>query len=72
MKIYECPAESFRIVMTDSPKRGAAEGNYCSAGFFGTYHENGEAFTLPAAHLVCDYAAENKWTRKYCTEPGQL
>lgn len=72
MKIYECPAESFRIVMTDSPKRGAAEGNYCSAGFFGTYHENGEAFTLPAAHLVCDYAAENKWTRKYCTERGSF
>lgn len=70
MKIIECPVKSFKIIMTDSAKRSAYKGDYANAGFFGTYHESGEAFTLPAAHLVCDYAAESKWTKKYCTERG--
>ena len=70
MKIVELPVQNFEIVMVDAKKKSAATNNYANAGFFGTYHEGGEAFTLPAGHLICDYAATSSWTKKYCTERG--
>ena len=70
--IIEVPIEDFKIVMNDSKKKTAAKDNFCNAGFFATYHENKEAFTLPVGHLVCDYNADSKWTKKYCTERGKF
>ena len=68
--IVEVPIEDFKIVMNDSKKKTAAKDNYCNAGFFATYHENKQPFTLPVAHLVCDYDATFAATKKYCTERG--
>lgn len=68
--IVEVPIEDFKIVMNDSQKKTAAKDNYCNAGFFATYHEDKQPFTLPVAHLICDYDATFSATKKYCTERG--
>ena len=70
--IVEVPVEDFKIIMNDSAKKTAKKDNFCNAGFFATYHENKEAFTLPVGHLMCDYDASSKWTKKYCTERGKF
>ena len=70
-RIVEVPVSEFAIKMVDKRKRECGE-NTVNAGFFGTYHEEGQAFTLPAGHLICDYAADNKWTRHYCEERGSF
>lgn len=68
-RIVAVPVSKFAIKMVDKRKRDCGP-NTANAGFFGTYHEEGQAFTLPAGHLICDYAADNKWTRHYCEERG--
>lgn len=65
-------ANAARIVMVDKPKKTAADRDYCNAGFFSAYKENGQGFTLPVAHLVCDYEADSVYTKKYCTERGKF
>ena len=70
-RIVEVPVSKFTIKMVDKRKRECGE-NTVNAGFFGTYHEEGQAFTLPAGHLTCDYVAGNKWTRHYCEERGSF
>lgn len=69
--IYAIPAARFRLLLVDKPKTQLGK-NVVNAGFFGIYHEDGEEFTLPAGHLTCDYAAENKWTRHYGEERGRF
>lgn len=70
--IIEVPVKDFKIIMNDSKKKSAYPNNYCNAGFFATYHENKQAFTLPVAHLLCDYNATSPHTKKYCTERGKF
>lgn len=70
--IVEVPATDVRITMVDTAKKTAAEKNYCNAGFFAGFSENGQAFTLPVGHIVCDYAATNEWTKHYCEERGSF
>lgn len=70
--IVEVPIDEFKIVMNDSTKKNVGKKNYCNAGFFATYHENKKPFTLPVAHLKCDYAATFSATKKYCTERGKF
>lgn len=70
--IVEVPIKDFKIVMNDSKKKTAASKNYCNAGYFANYSENGQIFTLPVAHLVCDYNAKSSSTKKYCTERGKF
>lgn len=70
--IIEVPIKDFKIVMNDSKKKSAAPKNYCNAGFFANFSENGQPFTLPVAHLVCDYNANSSATKKYCTERGKF
>lgn len=70
--IVEVSVEDFRIDMCDVKKKSAAQKDYCNAGFFATYHEGGVAFTLPVAHLICDFTATNKYTKKYCEERGSF
>lgn len=70
--IIEVPIKDFKIVMNDSKKKTAASKNYCNAGYFANYSENGQIFTLPVAHLVCDYNAKSSSTKKYCTERGKF
>lgn len=70
--IVEVPIEDFKIVMNDSKKKTASKDNFCNAGFFATYHENKQPFTLPVAHLVCDYDATSVNTKKYCNERGKF
>lgn len=69
--IIPCEVKDFAVVMTDDRKRNNRE-NTANAGFFASYTEEGSAFTLPVAHLKCDYAATNKWTRHYCEERGKF
>ena len=45
---FGVPVGAFRVELIDAPK-GACGDNYCNAGYFGNYTEQGEAFTLPAA-----------------------
>lgn len=71
IRIAEVPVKDFRIVLYDGAKKSMGK-NRCNGGFFGTYHENGEAFTLPTGHLVCDYEATGEWTKHYCTERGDF
>ena len=70
--IVEVPVEDFAIQMVDAKKKSAANDNYCNAGFFATYHENKQPFTLPVGHLVCDFNTDEKWTRHYCEERGSF
>lgn len=65
------PAAGFCLQLVDRPKKQLGE-NMANAGFFGFYEEGDEEFTLPVAHLVADYEAENKWTRFYCEERGEF
>ena len=70
--IIEMPISDFKIILNDSKKKSALPRNYCNAGFFANYSENGQPFTLPVAHLVCDYGATSSATKKYCTERGKF
>lgn len=69
--IAAVPVSDFRILLYDAKKKSMGK-NRCTGGFFGTYHEGNQAFTLPAGHLVCDYAATSAWTRHYCEERGSF
>lgn len=70
--IAEVSAADIKIILVDTRKKTAAEKNYCNAGFFAGYSEDGQDFTLPVAHIVCDYAATDKETRRYCEERGSF
>lgn len=70
--IIEVPIPDFKIILNDSRKKSAASKNYCNAGFFANFSENGQPFTLPVAHLICDYDATSASTKKYCTERGKF
>lgn len=70
--IVEIPVGDFKIVMNDSKKKTAAKKNFCNAGFFAGYDEGKVHFTLPVAHLVCDFDAKCEWTRHYCEERGKF
>lgn len=69
--LRECPASRFKILMVDKPKLVCGE-DTANAGFFGNYSEQGDKFTLPVGHLVCDYAAESEHTRFYCEQRGRF
>lgn len=69
--IVPCEVKNFAVTMTDDKKKNNKD-NTANAGFFASYTEEGSAFTLPVAHLRCDYAATNKWTRHYCEERGKF
>ena len=64
IKVRAVPVKDFAIVLVDKAKGSCGE-NTANAGFFGNYSEQGEKFTLPAGHLVCDYEAESKWVKYY-------
>jgi len=71
MKIKSCRmvalrAEDFKIEMVDRPKTECGES--ANAGFFGFF----SPFTLPVAHLICDFKATDERTRKYCIERGRF
>lgn len=70
--VVEVPIKDFKIVMNDNKKKSALSKNYCNAGFFANYKENNKLFTLPVAHLVCDYDSDSQYTKKYCTERGKF
>ena len=70
--IVQVPISDFKIILNDSKKKSAAPKNYCNAGFFANFSENGQPFTLPVAHLICDYDATSSATKKYCTERGKF
>ena len=69
--IVPCEVKNFAVIMTDDKKKNNKD-NTANAGFFASYTEEGSAFTLPVAHLKCDYGATNKWTRHYCEERGKF
>ena len=71
IRVVEVPAKEFRVILYDGLKKSMGK-NRCNAGFFASYSENGDKFTLPVSHLVCDYEATSKWTKKYCTERGKF
>lgn len=70
--IVEVPVSDFKIILNDSKKKNAASKNYCNAGFFANFKENKQYFTLPVAHLLCDYDATSSLTKHYCTERGKF
>lgn len=70
--IVEVSPIDFKIILNDSKKKSAYPKNYCNAGFFANFSENGQPFTLPVAHLICDYDATSSATKKYCTERGRF
>lgn len=70
--IIEVAPSDFKIILNDSRKKSAFPRNYCNAGFFANFDENNQPFTLPVAHLLCDYDAQSKWTKHYCTERGKF
>lgn len=67
----EWPADRLQIVMVDKPKNQLQE-NEANAGFFAPHHEGDDWYTLPVGHLICDYEADDQWTRKYCEERGKF
>jgi peptidoglycan hydrolase-like protein with peptidoglycan-binding domain len=71
IRVVEVPTKDFRIILYDAAKKSMGK-NRCNAGFFASYSESGSKFTLPVSHLVCDFSATSKWTKKYCTERGKF
>lgn len=71
LHIAEVPAQDFQVILVDEKKMSIGN-NRCNGGFFGSFSESGEAFTLPVGHLVCDYAAKSKWTEFYCKQRGKF
>lgn len=69
VRVVEVPVQDFRVILLDAKKKAMGP-DRCNAGFFGNYKEEGELFTLPAGHVVCDYEATGKWTRHYCEQRG--
>jgi N-acetylmuramoyl-L-alanine amidase len=69
--IVEIPVAEFAIQMVDKRKKDCGS-DVANAGFFANYKEQGDSFTLPVAHIVCDYAAESLHTRHYCQERGRF
>lgn len=69
--VVACDVSDFAIEMVNAAKTTCGT-NYANAGYFGRYGEGGEDFTLPAAHLVCDYKASSRYVRKYCEERGRF
>lgn len=67
--IVEIPTTEFTIKLVDKKKKSCGL-DTANAGFFATYSENGERFTLPVGHLICDFEADSPYTKKYCTERG--
>ena len=67
MKERRVPAEQFRIVMVDKRKKDCGV-DTANAGFFAPYPD----CTLPVGHLICDYAADDPDTRRYCEERGSF
>ena len=72
VEIVAVPVSEFKILMVSEPKKTAYTKNYANAGYFGSYSENGSAFTLPSGHVICDYAGTNTYLKKYCTERGKF
>ena len=68
----ECKVSEFAISLENKQKKNLGVSTYMNAGFFGVYHENGTAFTLPAGHLVADYNSQSTWVKKYCAERGKF
>lgn len=69
--VVEIPVDAFAIKMVDKKKKSCGE-NAVNAGFFANFKEQGDFFTLPVGHLVCDYEAENKWVDFYCRQRGKF
>lgn len=70
--IIECTPEEFSIVLKNNRKKNLTEKTYVNANFFAGYYENKEYFTLPVAHLVCDFDSNNQYVKKYCKERGKF
>jgi len=70
--IVEVPADQLRIVMTDHAKKAAPAASYVNGGFFASYIENKEPFTLPVAHLAADYEATSVYTNFYTGQRAKL
>lgn len=70
--VVEAPVKDMELLLVDKAKKSAHGGNYCNAGFFGNYAEQGEKFTLPVGHTVCRVSTDNKWVRHYCAQRGTL
>lgn len=70
--IVTVSVKDFKIIMVNERKKSAAKKNYANAGFFAGFNEGSEVFTLPVAHLVCDYDCDGKWIKHYCNERGKF
>lgn len=68
----QCRVEEFAIELVNERKKNIDRTNYVNANFFGSYNEPGEAFTLPAGHLVADYKSNSIWVKHYCDERGKF
>ena len=68
----ECSVDEFSLVLVNQRKQAIKYDTFTNANFFGSYNEPGEAFTLPAGHLVADYASDSEWVRHYCEERGKF
>ncbi len=68
------PVEDFRVLYWDKPKKTTAVSDYANGGFFGTYAENGENFTLPVANLAADIDESQVYVPalKYLREWGRI
>lgn len=72
MRIVELPVSDFRIIMRDKTKTTASSDNYANLGYFANYNEGSEKFTLPVAHVICDWGTTSRWCKHYCTERGKF
>ena len=57
VKVIECQPEEFSVVLMNKQKKNITTAStYVNANFFAANQKlNGESFTLPVNHLVCDY-----------------
>lgn len=67
IRMAEVPVKEFRVLLYDGRKK-AMGANRCNGGFFGKYGASN--YTLPAGHVVCDFAAESPETLASCRERG--
>lgn len=72
IRIVEVPVKDFKVIMTDKDKKKAGYKNYCNAGFFAPFREQGSYYTLPVAHVKCDFESANRWCKHYCETRGEF
>lgn len=72
VNIIECSPDELSIVMKTQYKKNLTEATYTNGNFFSKIKEQGQTFTLPVGHLVCDADNIASWCKYECQQRGKF